>query len=232
VSDADDADWPPHYTERRTKTRYLTERDHERRAKTTRLAVLAGQIRNDPAWDHLRAAGANLVPGAGNPDARIALVGEAPGAQEDAQGVPFVGRAGKLLDHLIEGAGFNRADLWVTNVLKYRPPGNRTPLVAEVDAAVGPLLAELEVVRPHLVVLLGSTAMSALFPKIRPVKLRGHITVFRSRTESRFQALCTYHPSAVARDPALLPVAQQHFQTLRAAGAEDGRALPDDRRDA
>ena len=161
-----------------------------------------------------------MVPGEGNPDAEVMLVGEAPGASEDEQGRPFVGRAGKLLDELLAEAGLEREDVYITNVVKARPPGNRDPKRDEVAHHMPWLEAELALVQPRLVVPLGRHALAhftddakisevhgtemdergrSLFPMYHPAAaLRGHGPA-RDAVRGRPQAEAGARPEAVAR---------------------------------
>ncbi|KPK76316.1 MAG: hypothetical protein AMJ79_07075, partial [Phycisphaerae bacterium SM23_30] len=104
----------------------------------------------------------NAVPGEGHPDARLVFVGEAPGADEDAQGRPFVGRAGKLLTNIIEAMGLKRADVFIGNILKCRPPGNRYPSVSEIAACIDHLYEQLDIIEPEIIVALGAYAARTL----------------------------------------------------------------------
>src|SRR6516164_10953926 len=106
-----------------------------------------------------------VVFGSGSPDAELMFVGEAPGFHEDQQGVPFVGQAGKLLDKLLAGIGLTRADVFVANVLKCRPPGNRDPLPEEIEACEGHLFRQIELIRPKVVATLGNFATKLLSGK-------------------------------------------------------------------
>ena len=127
------------------------------------------------------------VPGDGPPDARIVFIGEAPGRTEDEQGRPFVGRAGQLLDDLLGRAGLKRADVYITNVVKHRPPDNRPPKTSEIKACQKHLEQELIALKPKLIVLLGGTAK-----KIRDHPLLTQTTVFE-----------TIHPAAAIRFPGI-----------------------------
>lgn len=137
------------------------------------------------------------VPGEGPQSARVMVVGEAPGRQEDLVGRPFVGRAGRLLDSTLGSVGAARGRVYITNVVKCRPPGNRLPRGNEIDACVGAHLSrELDAIRPKVTVLLGRTAAKALLGadslrevRGRPVRRNGTVYV------------CTYHPAAVLRNP-------------------------------
>ena len=136
------------------------------------------------------------VLGYGNTRARIILVGEAPGAEEEKQGKPFVGRSGKLLNKALEKAGIRREDLFITNVVKLRPPGNKKPKSSEVRECRPVLLREIEAIEPEVVCLLGSTAIECLLGKYPVTKYRGKII---EKDGSRF--LVTFHPAAVLRNP-------------------------------
>ncbi|MFO7590796.1 MAG: uracil-DNA glycosylase [Acidimicrobiia bacterium] len=138
-----------------------------------------------------------VVFGAGNRSARLVFVGEAPGAEEDRTGVPFVGRSGQLLTRLIEGIGMTRDDVYIANVVKCRPPGNRDPLPAEIGACRPYLEAQLDLLRPSVVVTLGNFATKLLLDTKEGItKLRGRSFPFR-RGDS--VVLPTLHPSAVLR---------------------------------
>ena len=151
----------------------------------------------------------NMVPGDGPPDAPVVFVGEAPGASEDKAGRPFVGSAGRLLGQLLEDAGLRREDVYVTNVVKARPPGNRDPRRDEVAHHMPWLLAELEALQPRLVVPLGRHALAHFDP------------------EAKISAV---HGQALERDGRLVfpwyhPAAALHNQALRETLHVDARAL-------
>jgi DNA polymerase len=116
-----------------------------------------------------------MVPGEGNPNAAVVFVGEAPGATEDALGRPFVGRAGKLLDELLAEAGLERSDVWITNVVKARPPRNRDPRAAEIAHWMPWLQRELELIRPKLVVPLGRHALKHFAPEAKIAEVHGRL---------------------------------------------------------
>lgn len=138
-----------------------------------------------------------VVFGVGNPHADLVFVGEGPGAEEDRQGIPFVGRAGQLLTRLIEGIGLTRDDVYICNVVKCRPPGNRDPLPAEIEACRPYLEAQLDFLAPTVVVTLGNFATRLLLgTKEGITKLRG--TEFPYR-DGEAILIPTLHPSAVLR---------------------------------
>lgn len=115
----------------------------------------------------------NLVMGDGNPDADIVFIGEAPGKNEDLQGEPFVGAAGKFLDELLAEAGMERSDVYITNIVKYRPPNNRDPLPEEKRAFWPYLVRQLEVINPHVVVTLGRHSMEYFLPGAKISQVHG-----------------------------------------------------------
>jgi len=139
----------------------------------------------------------NAVPGEGNPQARIMFVGEGPGAEEDAQGRPFVGSAGKLLDKLIVSMDLKREDVFIGNVVKCRPPRNRDPEPGEVKACMPYLARQIDIIRPDVLVILGATALRALIdPKARITRVRGDWL-----ERSGIMVMPTFHPAALLRDP-------------------------------
>jgi uracil-DNA glycosylase len=158
------------------------------------LDAIAEEIRtHDCDFEPCRTA-TNFVPGEGDPQAGLVLVGEAPGAKEDAAGRPFVGAAGKLLDRLLEGAGLDRGEVFITNVLKARPPGNRDPRPAEVAHCMPWLERQLEAIDPCVVALLGRHALAALQPELRVREDHG-----RPVAAGRRWYLPLYHPAAALR---------------------------------
>ena len=152
-----------------------------------------------------------MVPGEGSATADVMLVGEAPGATEDALGRPFVGRAGQLLDELLGAAGLERAAVYITNVMKARPPGNRDPHADEVAHHMPWLEAELALVQPRLVVPLGRHALAHFVRGVRISDVHGTARTERGRT-----LFPLYHPAAALRSPALRATL---FADARALGA-------------
>jgi DNA polymerase len=156
---------------------------------------LAAELRSCVACPELAAARTSVVVGVAPPAARLLLVGEAPGAEEDAAGVPFVGQAGRLLDRVLAEVGLPRAAVGVVNVLKCRPPGNRKPRADEVARCRGWLTAQLTAVDPALVVALGGTATEWFLGRgSRLGSVRGRVHEVAGR-----RVLPTYHPSAAIR---------------------------------
>jgi uracil-DNA glycosylase len=138
-----------------------------------------------------------LVFGDGNPKAELVFVGEGPGRDEDAQGLPFVGRAGKLLTQMIEAMGLHREDVYICNVVKCRPPENRTPEKDEVETCSPFLLRQLDAISPKVIVCLGSVAAQTLLETNRGIShFRGEWLDFRGR-----KLMATYHPAYLLRNP-------------------------------
>jgi uracil-DNA glycosylase family 4 len=151
------------------------------------------------------------VPGDGPVTARIMAVGEAPGETEDRTGIPFVGAAGKLLTKLLEGVGLQRADLYICNVLKCRPPGNRDPLPEEVEACAHFLDAQVELIRPDVILLLGRHALQRILPGAPGIS-RSHGTRIRDRGRLYVPL---YHPAAALYNGSLLDTLQDDMRKVR-----------------
>jgi len=138
-----------------------------------------------------------IVFGDGSPAARLMFVGEGPGADEDAQGIPFVGKAGQLLNNMIAAMGLKREEVYIANVVKCRPPGNRTPEPEEANTCTPFLFKQIDVVRPQVLVALGATAATYLLGQRQPLAgLRGRVHAWRG-----MQLIVTYHPAYLLRDP-------------------------------
>jgi uracil-DNA glycosylase len=147
----------------------------------------------------------SVVFGVGNPNAELMFVGEAPGADEDRQGEPFVGRAGELLTKIIQTMGYERSEVYIANVLKCRPdippgvPGNRQPTPTEMETCLPYLRQQIELIQPRAMVALGATAMRGLFGRDEPMnQMRGRWHLFGS-----IQVMATFHPSYLLRNQAL-----------------------------
>ena len=150
------------------------------------------------------------VPGEGPCPARIMLVGEAPGKEEDRTGRPFVGRAGRLLDSALAEAGLERSGVFITSVIKCRPPGNRKPNSREIDACQPFLRAQMDLLNPGVVCLMGNVAAGAVLGKQGIKMLRGQVLL------DRF--LVTYHPAAVLRNINLMPLFVSDLRMARGLG--------------
>jgi uracil-DNA glycosylase len=150
------------------------------------------------------------VPGEGPTHAEIMFIGEGPGAREDEQGRPFVGASGKFLDQLLEQAGVTRAEVWITNVVKCRPPGNRDPLPDEIDTCTGNYLQrQIEVVNPSIIVTLGRHSMGLFFKGAKITQIHGQMR----QVGERF-VIAMYHPAAALHQQSLKSVLMQDFAKL------------------
>ena len=151
----------------------------------------------------------HAVPGEGSATAEVMFIGEGPGKDEDEQGRPFVGRAGKLLDELIESIGMRREDVYILNMVKCRPPGNRNPETSEMSACSGYLDEQLEVVDPVLLVTLGAVPLTRFAPRSRISSVRGQLMEYDGRA-----LLPTYHPAYALRNPNAIPMLRSDFQRI------------------
>ncbi len=153
----------------------------------------------------------NFVFGVGNPKADIVLVGEAPGAEEDRKGEPFVGRAGKLLNQILESVQFKREEVYICNILKCRPPNNRDPLPTEVNACEPYLHHQLDLIKPKIIVALGRVAAQTL------LRTKESLTRLRTRVHSYHDMpmVVTYHPAALLRNPNWKRPTWEDFKKVR-----------------
>jgi DNA polymerase len=151
----------------------------------------------------LKHTATQAVYGSGNPNAAVVLIGEAPGKKEDETGVPFVGAAGKLLDEMLASIGMARSSVYITNIVKYRPPNNRDPLPHEKDACRAWLHAELAAINPRLIVFLGRHAMNDFFPEEKISAVHGKLLVKQFPDISTTHFLPLYHPAAALYNGAL-----------------------------
>lgn len=162
----------------------------------------------------------NVVFGVGNRNAEIILIGEGPGANEDEQGIPFVGRAGQLLDDMLSLIGLDRTKVYIANIVKCRPPDNRDPLNVEQDACIGYLRRQMALIKPKIVICLGRVAaMRLIDEKFKISKEHG---LWFDADGARITAL--YHPAALLRDPGRLP---ETFADLKEIQKEISRLCPD-----
>jgi uracil-DNA glycosylase family 4 len=145
---------------------------------------------------------AKIVPGEGNPNTRLVFVGEAPGADEDAQGRPFVGRSGKLLEKIINAMGFMRQDIYICNILKCRPPKNRPPKREEIEMCLPFLQRQLEIIQPEIIVALGASAAHTLLKTKKPIgELRGRFHDYYTSEDAKpIKLMPTYHPAYLLRN--------------------------------
>jgi DNA polymerase len=184
-----------------------------RRDPQRRLDAIAEEIREHvPCGFEICEQATNLVPGEGSATAKVMLVGEAPGAREDESGRPFVGGAGRLLDRLLEEAGLERGDVFITNVVKARPPGNRDPKADEVAHHLPWLEAQLDVIRPTLLVPLGRHALARFAPDVKITQTHGQVIERDGRT-----LFPMFHPAAALRNPRLRETLHEDARALRDA---------------
>ncbi len=149
----------------------------------------------------LKESASNLVFSDGNPNSKVMIIGEGPGANEDKEGIPFVGRAGQLLDKMLYAINLNRKKVYITNVVNYRPPENRKPTEKEVERYLPYLKKHIEIVRPKIVLLLGSTAMNALINNTSVIsKTRGKWHEIEINNLKIF-TLVSFHPAYLLRQP-------------------------------
>lgn len=160
-----------------------------------------------------------VVFGVGNRQAEVMFIGEAPGADEDEQGEPFVGRAGQLLTKIIEAMGFTRQDVYIANILKCRPPNNRVPLPAESTNCLPYLLRQIELVRPKAIVALGATAVRGLLGVETSIsKMRGNWYNFHA-----VPLMPTFHPAYLLRNPS---AKREVWNDMKAVLEKLGRPIP------
>jgi len=185
-------------------------------SKTEKALLSAGsldevrEILGDCKRCKLHSGRTNIVFGDGSPDADLLFVGEGPGAEEDAQGIPFVGRAGKLLTKMIEAMGVTRKDVFIGNVLKCRPPGNRFPESDEISACEPFLKAQIRLIKPKIICALGNAAIHCLVPTKEGVtKLRGRLLSYEG-----VRLMPTFHPAFLLRSPKYKKEAWEDLQVI------------------
>ena len=185
---------------------------------TDALAALAAEIRACTRCP-LSASARQAVPGEGSAEAGILFLGEAPGYNEDVQGRPFVGAAGQLLDQLLAGIGLDRSKVFITNVVRHRPPENRDPLPDEIAACDVWFRAHVEALRPRVVVTLGRFAMYKFLPGESISRIHG-----RARRVADVTVFPMFHPAAALHQPSLRAELEKDFQTLAAMLATERAA--------
>jgi len=169
--------------------------------KAKELEKIAEQVSQCRQCD-LGSLRTNAVPGEGNPNARIMFIGEAPGADEDAQGRPFVGRAGQLLDKVIVACGLKRSDVYIGNILKCRPPENRDPRAEEIISCLPYLQKQIEIIEPEVIVALGAHAARTLLNTTKSIgQLRGHFQEYYAGIgRPPIKLMATYHTAYLLRN--------------------------------
>ncbi len=182
------------------------------------LGEIADQVRGCPKCELCRTR-TNAVPGEGNPRARVMLIGEGPGFYEDREGRPFVGNSGKFLNALLAKAGLAREDVFITNVVKCRPPGNRDPLPDEIAACAPYLEGQIAAIDPDVIVTLGRFSMARWFAGERISKIHG-----QAKRDGRRVIVPMYHPAAALHQSSLRGAIEEDFERLPKILAEMERS--------
>ena len=176
-----------------------------------RLKISIQNIKNC----NLKANAKNMVFSDGNPKSKIMLVGEAPGANEDEEGLPFVGRAGALLDKMLDAINLDRKKVYISNIINYRPPDNRRPTDEEIKRYLPFISKHIEIINPKILVLLGSTAMNALIGnEVVISKMRGK-WIQRKFGNCKTSVIITFHPAFLMRQPAQKKMAWFDLKMIR-----------------
>jgi DNA polymerase len=162
----------------------------------------------------LKSTATRLVFADGNPQARIMFVGEAPGREEDIEGLPFVGRSGKLLDRMISAIGLNRTNAYISNVIPWRPPGNRTPTPQETQVCLPFIQRQIELVNPDVLVTLGNPSTQTLLQTREGImRTRGRWVSYDTGSR-KIRALATFHPAYLLRSPSYKRLAWQDLRSI------------------
>jgi len=195
----------------------------EKREELERLQEIVFQCKNCRLWEGKR----NYVFGEGNPDAEIIFVGEAPGSEEDLQGRPFVGEAGQLLNRIISAMGFKREDVYIGNIIKCRPPQNRTPLRDEIEACKDYIFQQIEIIKPKIIVSLGSTPLNTLYGRNVPIgKFRGKWFEWKG-----IPVMPTFHPAYLVRNPQNKELKKLVWDDIKECLRKLGKEIPNPRKD-
>ena len=174
----------------------------------------------------LKSTATRLVFADGNPQARIMFVGEAPGREEDIEGLPFVGRSGKLLDRMIAAIGLDRSSVYIANVIPWRPPGNRTPTPQETQICLPFIQRQIELVNPDVLVTLGNPSTQTLLSTREGImKTRGRWFDYDTGTRT-IRAIATFHPAYLLRSPSYKRMAWQDLRAIAKALAQGAPASP------
>ena len=163
----------------------------------------------------LRKTATRAVLGQGNASSEIVFIGEAPGKKEDEEGVPFIGSAGKFLSELLDSIGLKREDIYITNIVKYRPPGNRDPEPKEKEDCNEWLINELKIISPKLIVFLGRHAMSRFFPELKISEAHGKLIIKKfPEFEEKLHFLPLYHPAAALYNGGMRDILIKDFKKI------------------
>ncbi|OUW74099.1 MAG: hypothetical protein CBD76_01220 [Pelagibacteraceae bacterium TMED216] len=150
---------------------------------------------------NLKKQAKNLVFSDGNPNSEIMIIGEGPGANEDIEGLPFVGRAGQLLDKMLSAINLDRSKIYITNVVNYRPPENRKPSEDEISRYLPYLIKHIEIIKPRILILLGSTALNTILGKEKVISKARGIWVSKQIGEFKANIIASFHPAYLMRQP-------------------------------
>lgn len=172
------------------------------------LDAIAAEV-SDCSRCKLHMSRKNAVPGDGPANSEIMFIGEGPGFHENEQGLPFVGAAGRFLDELLEGIGLSRQSVFITNIVKCRPPGNRDPEPEEMEACSAYLERQIKAINPKVIVTLGRFSMARYFPKAKISVIHGQAKNINGRL-----VVPMYHPAAALHQPSLRSVVQEDFSRL------------------
>ncbi|MDQ5971956.1 MAG: uracil-DNA glycosylase [Patescibacteria group bacterium] len=179
--------------------------------KQAKLENLKAQILKDDVCPELAGAATQLVFGYGNPDAQIVFVGEAPGKNEDLKGLPFVGAAGKFLDEMLATINLKREDIYITNIVKYRPPNNRDPLPEEKSAFLPYLQQQMAIIQPKVIVTLGRHSMECFLPGLKISEVHG-----QAKRKNGQVYLPLFHPAAALYNGGMRQTLLDDFATIPA----------------
>jgi uracil-DNA glycosylase family 4 len=177
--------------------------------KQERLDQIAADIVTDHVCPHLAETAKHLVMGEGSVDTKIIFIGEAPGKNEDEQGRPFIGAAGKVLEEMLASINLQRSDVFITSILKYRPPNNRDPLPDEKEAFWPYLLRQIKVIEPELIVTLGRHSMECFLPKLSISKVHG-----QPKRRGDLIILPLFHPAAALYNASMKPALLDDFKKV------------------
>jgi uracil-DNA glycosylase family 4 len=180
-------------------------------SKKAKLDDLQKQILDDDPTPELRKGATQLVFGDGNPDSEMVFIGEAPGKNEDKEGIPFIGAAGKFLNEMLQNIDLKREDIYITNIVKYRPPNNRDPLPAEKQAFMKYLESQLEVIQPVLTITLGRHSLNCFLPDLSISACHGQPKRYKGRVY-----LPLFHPAAALYNGAMRQTLIDDFSLIPA----------------
>ena len=179
--------------------------------KSAKIEALASEILADNVCAELRDGATQLVMGEGDPQAEIVFIGEAPGKKEDELGRPFVGASGRFLDEMLTSAGLDRKSVYITNIVKYRPPNNRDPSSSEKTEFWPYLLRQLEIIQPEVILTLGRHSGQAFLSDLVISKDHGQPRTYQSESGASWKIIPLYHPAAALYNPKMRQVLKDDF---------------------